>query len=133
MTTLGPTFQWDNSNVELLGDKAGVQERIAMRWDIRFVKRVEETHGKELLVIATYERNSNAAADRADDHFAEVYKVLKHETAGVIRVVDSNGIALQYPKAYVDTAYDVYVLGKYQKGAEEIESLIKQQEVQYVQ
>ena len=93
--------------------------------DIRLERRYEDSHGKEKLTIAIYVRDSSLEAGRYEDHFAEVFKVLHAEPAEIIHVKDTKGgDPIQYPKAYIQSAYDVYVLGKFRKGSPEVEELI---------
>jgi hypothetical protein len=105
--------------------------------DISFIKRVSEGYGvdydkltqtfkgRKEMVIARYERNVATMAGRPDEHFAEVFKVLHAETADIVLVIDSDTAKVtQYPRSYIQTAYEVFVLGKYKKGAPEVEALI---------
>lgn len=88
-------------------------------------KKTREFKPATTLTLARYERNVKAAAGREDDHHAEVIRVLHAETADVIQVIDSKtGGVTQYPKEYLKTAYEVIVLGKFRKGAPEVEALI---------
>lgn len=109
-----------------LSDRQEVKDRIAMDWDIRFMKRQEDKHGQDKFTVATYERNGKRSGDA---HYAEVYKVLRQETADYVLVVDTQtGDSLQYPKAYIERAYKVFVLGEFVKASADVEALIQEGE-----
>ena len=93
--------------------------------DIRLERRHEDSHGKDKLTIAIYVRDSSLEAGRYEAHYEEVFKVLHAETSDVIHVKDTKGgDPVQYPKAYIQTCYDVFVLGKFRKGSPEVEELL---------
>jgi len=107
-----------------LSDRQEVKDRIAMDWDIRFMKRLEDKHGTDKFTVATYERNGKRSGD---GHFAEVFKALHKETADYVLVVDTQtGDSVQYPKAYIERANKVYVLGEFSKASADVEALISE-------
>lgn len=135
-----PSFQiskLEGEKFSSLSDTESGKARIAAAAkDIVLTKRLQEGYSTDYdkwnktskhvpLVVAHYERNSKLESGRTDEHFAEVFKVLHAETADVVLVVDSvTGVLTQYPKAYIAKAYEVITLGKFRKGAPEVEALI---------
>ena len=128
-----PRFQMSKEGevIALVGERADVQARINKRWDIMLESVRQDSHGpKDQFTIATYRRNPKQMAGREDDHFAEVFKVLHQEKANYILVIEDGSTAcIQYSKEYIQSAYNVYVLGIFRKGSPEVEALIKSEEV----
>lgn len=141
---LGPTFQYGCEGREAsLADNPAVQARLAAKWDIKLLSVKTEpvsTWDKEEqrlvntrpVVIITMERNVAAEVSRRAEHYAEVYKAAHIElgkipvdTAVSVKVLNSDGSTPSWlTRGYVQTAYEVHTLGKYQKASPEVEALV---------
>ena len=151
---LGPTFQYDcQGKSESLADHESVKQRVAAKWDIKLVsiktevsttydKATGDKHSPVAHTILTFERNVLAEAGRRQDHYSEVYKCIHKQLTELtasgrkdiaVRVLSSDGAAPFWPTVgYVQAAYEVHTLGKFQKASAEIEELVADTAVQPV-